>query len=154
MIKNVINPTDLALALELVNRVFSEFVAVDYSERGKQTFRDYLKSKYDEVSQDLQTGHKQLWAYYQGDMIVGVIATRDVSHIALLFVDKAYHKQGIARQLFQFVLTEIKQHPDIRSITVNSSPYAVEAYERLGFVRAGEQQEQNGILFIPMAYAV
>ena len=33
---------------------------------------------------------------------------------------------------------------------VNSSPYAVKAYEQLSFVKTGEQQEKDGIIFIPM----
>ena len=36
---------DIKVALDLVNRVFSEFVAVDYSVQGNKTFNDYLKVK-------------------------------------------------------------------------------------------------------------
>jgi len=34
------------------------------------------------------------------------------------------------------VLVEIKDNVSITKMTVNSSPYAVEAYERLGFVNS------------------
>ena len=79
MIKEV-GKNDLKQALDLVNKVFSEFVAADYSEQGNKSFQDYLKTKYDEVSADLQTGHKKLWGYYENGEIVGVIASRDKSH--------------------------------------------------------------------------
>ena len=150
MIK-AIGKEDLKQALDLVNDVFSEFVAIDYSEQGNNTFQDYLKNKYEEFSADLETGHKKAWGYYQDGKIIGVIATRDISHIALMFVDKHHHRKGIARQLFDTVLEELKGNSEVTQITVNSSPYAAVAYERLGFVKTGKQQEKDGIIFIPMA---
>ena len=153
MIKEV-DKNNLKQALGLVNRVFSEFVADDYSEQGKKSFHDYLKTKYDEVLADLQTGHKKLWGYYENGEIIGVIASRDKSHIALLFVDKQHHRKGIARQLFGAMLVEAESDTGVTQITVNSSPYAVEIYERLGFVKTDEQQEKDGIIYIPMAHSI
>jgi len=141
---------DVERALELVNAVFSEFVAVEYSEQGRVTFEVYLQGKLEEVSADLASGHKQMWAYYQGDEILGVIAMKDVSHISLLFVDKGHHKKGIARQMLQVVLEGLQEKMEVTQITVNSSPYAVRAYECLGFVQTEEQQERDGILYVPM----
>ena len=145
---------EIRQALELVNRVFSEFVAVDYSQQGRKSFNDYLKVKYDEVSNDVQTGHKKIWGLYLDDEIVGVIATRDVSHIALMFVDKRYHRKGIAKRLYHIAFSEAAKNTDVTHITVNSSPYAVKVYERLGFIKTGEQQELNGIIYVPMSHTV
>ena len=153
MIKEVTD-RDLARAIDLVNVVFSEFVAVDYAEEGRNTFEAYLKEKLQKVSADLQSGHKKMWAYYREDEILGVIATQNVSHISLMFVAKEQHRKGIAKELFQTVLAELKEHPGVTQITVNSSPYAITVYERLGFVKTAEQQERNGILFIPMATSI
>lgn len=153
MIK-IIEQNDLQKALELVNKVFSEFVAVEYSEKGQKTFRDYLEHKYDETAADLISGHKKMWGYYFDNEIAGVISTRDVSHISLLFVDKKYHRKGIAKALFSEVLTELEQNPDVKKITVNSSPYAVEVYKKLGFNQTGEKQERDGIIFVPMEYII
>ncbi len=44
--------------------------------------------------------------------------------------------------------------PGVRELTVNASPNAVLAYERLGFTPAGPEQTVNGIRFIPMALAL
>jgi len=149
MVKEV--PTqDVPRALNLVNCVFSEFVAIDYSEQGRNTFEAYLKTKLDEVSAALKSGDKKMWAYHQGEDILGVIATQGSSHISLMFVEKQHHRQGIARQLFDHVLQEITRNPDVTQITVNSSPYAVKAYEHLGFAQTAEQQEKDGILYVPM----
>ena len=149
MIKKV-DDKDLRRALDLVSHVFSEFVAVDYSEQGRNTFESYLKDKLQEASVSLKSEEKKIWAYYQGDKILGVIATQNNSHISLMFVDKEYHRQGIARQLFDVALDCLKKNKDVKRITVNSSPYAVEAYERLGFVKTEEQQEKDGIIYVPM----
>lgn len=149
-----VDSRDLKQALDLVNEVFTEFVAADYSEQGQTTFRNYLKNKYDEVSADLISGHKKMWACYQCGKVAGVIATRDISHIALMFVDKRHHKTRIARQLFNVVLEQIKQNEGVTQITVNSSPYAVNVYERLGFEKTGGQQEKDGIIFTPMMRSV
>ena len=107
MIKEL-SKIEIKQALNLVNTVFSEFVAADYSEQGNKTFDDYLKVKYDEVVNDVQTVHKRIWGYYLNNEVVCVIATRDISHIALMFVDKKYHRRGIAKQLYNTVLTGIK----------------------------------------------
>ncbi|MCL2580472.1 MAG: GNAT family N-acetyltransferase [Oscillospiraceae bacterium] len=144
---------DVERALRLVNAVFSEFVAVDYSEQGQSTFAAYLEGKLDEISADLTSEHKKMWAYYRGDEILGVIATQGTSHISLLFVDKAYHRQGIARQMFEAVLDQLKGC-NVTRITVNSSPYAVAVYKRLGFTITQGQQEKDGILYIPMLYTL
>ena len=150
MIKEV-SEKDFPKALELVNRVFSEFVAIDYSEQGKAAFESYLENKSKEVSASLKSGDKKLWAYYKGDEILGVVATQSISHISLMFVDKQYHRQGIARQLLNVALDWFKKNEGVTRITVNSSPYAVEAYEHLGFVKTDEQQEKDGIIYVPMA---
>ena len=149
MIKKVADK-DVARAIDLVNRVFAEFVAVDYAEQGRNTFEAYLQCKLEEVSAALKSGDKEMWAYCREDKILGVIATQGASHISLMFVDKQHHRQGIARKLFDVVRDELGKNKNITQITVNSSPYAVKVYEHLGFTKTGEQQEKDGIIFIPM----
>jgi len=141
---------DIKQAVDLINNVFSDFVAPDFSENGKNTFKNHLKSEYDEYFSDSRTGNKNMWACYQNGEILGIIATSDISHISHLFVDKKHHKKGIARHMFDFVLEKIKQHGGITQITVNSSPYAVKIYKKLGFIETDKQQEKDGIVYTPM----
>ena len=150
MLIKEVDQSDLKQAIELVNAVFSEFVAIDYSERGKRTFEDYLKNKYDELSNDMDLKKKKIWACWQSGEIFGVLAVRDTSHIALMFVDKQHHRRGIAKCMFNHMLDDMAQNSEITQITVNSSPYAVKVYERLGFIKTDEQQEKDGIIFTPM----
>ena len=60
----------------------------------------------------------------------------------------AANNQGIARALWNHVLNRSGN----RSFSVNSSTYAVPAYERLGFKATDDPQAQDGLVFVPMAY--
>jgi len=150
MIREIKSHEDLKRAFELVGEVFSEFVAVDYSEQGKNTFESYLKKMLQDTPGYLEVGDKKVWGYYQDDEIIGVFAIRDISHISIMFVDKEYHRKGIAKKMFTVFLDELKKNKEVKQITVNSSPYAVKVYEHLGFVKMGEQCEKDGIVFTPM----
>jgi len=149
MIKEICK-NDLKKAIALVNEVFSEFVAVDYSQQGIDTFESYLENKYEDISTGIESGDTKMWGYYLNGEIIGVVAIRDVTHISLLFVGKEYHRRGIAGELLNTVLEYLENNEGITEITVNSSPYAVVVYEHLGFHKTGEQQEKDGIIFIPM----
>ena len=147
----VIDSSDLNEALELVWTVFSEFEAPDYSAEGIDTFRAFIT--YDHISGMLAEGSLHLWGCYIEEVLAGVIAARGTSHISLLFVSKKYQRRGIARALFA-VLEEYCRAAGADSITVNSSPYAVEIYHRLGFVSTDKETVTNGIRFTPMRYSV
>ena len=82
--------------------------------------------------------------------MLGLIATKDKSHIALFFVDGKHHRKGIGRKLFEKVLEE----NDKNYFTVNSSPYAKEVYEHLGFECTDDLQCINGLKFYPMTMKV
>lgn len=84
--------------------------------------------------------------------LVGIIALTRRSHLCLLFVEKACHRQGIARALFSALRDHCRTAPDTPRITVNSSPYAVGAYRRLGFRTTGDERTVDGIRFTPMEY--
>ncbi|NLF35987.1 MAG: GNAT family N-acetyltransferase [Clostridiaceae bacterium] len=91
----------------------------------------------------------EFYGAYINNEIIGVIATRNNgNHIALFFVDGRYHRQGIGRKLFQVVLEKSTGN----KITVNSSPYAVEIYKKLGFIPDTDEQIKEGIRFTPMTY--
>ena len=108
------------------------------------------------MAEDLETGHKKLWGFYQDDQIIGVIGTRDDLHVSLMFVDRNHHHQGIARALFNTVLADLKSRQPGKPfvMTVNSSPYAVEVYRRFGFEATAPEQVTKGIRFVPMKLSV
>ena len=82
----------------------------------------------------------QSWGAFRRGRLVGIIALTRRSHLCLLFVEKACHRQGIARALFSTLRDHCRTAPDTPRITVNSSPYAVGAYRRLGFRATGDER--------------
>ena len=80
-----------------------------------------------------------------------MIEVRDHDHISLFFVDAPFHQRGIGRELVHRALDICRRNrQDLQRIDVNSSPYAVPVYEKLGFRQAAPEQVKNGIRFIPM----
>ena len=133
---------------DLVSRVFAEFVAPDYTDEGIREFMNYAEPN--RMVERSQGNHFALVATLLRE-IVGVIEVRDHTHISLLFVDPRYQRIGIGTELLQRSLEICRSHkPALSEITVNSSPYAVPVYRKLGFRERGAEWEVKGIRFVPM----
>ncbi|WNX83834.1 GNAT family N-acetyltransferase [Agathobaculum sp. NTUH-O15-33] len=131
---------EIEMALALVWEIFGEYVAPDYSEQGAKEF-------YKSIHEPEWISTLQVYGAFDEDKLAGVLATcNNGKHIALFFVKGAYHKRGIGRTLFEHFLKECPA--DV--ITVNSSPYAVPVYHKLGFIDTDKEQTSNGIRYIPM----
>lgn len=135
-----LNKEEVGLALELSREVFMEFEAPVFSQKGIDEFTGFLNDQ-GEVNK------LRFYGALDQDVLLGVIAMRE-EHISLLFVKKEFHRRGIAKALFLFMLKQI----NVNQITVNSSPYAKEIYEKLGFTAVDSEQLKNGIRYIPMVY--
>lgn len=131
-------------ALDLALKVFMEFEAPVYPKEGIEEFERALKAP-DYLCQ------LTFYVASEGERTVGMLATRNQgSHIALLFVDKEYHRKGIARGL----VNEAIAHCPTDKMTVFSSPYAVPIYKAMGFVATNTEQMSNGIRLTPMERGV
>jgi GNAT superfamily N-acetyltransferase len=130
----------------LVERVFREFVAPDYGPEGIEVFFTFANPE----AMAQRAGPEQVIVVAeQGSEMVGMIEMRGHDHIAMLFVSR--HRQGIAKELLRLAVQECRRRrPEVRQITVNSSPFAEPIYRRMGFVATGPVQEKKGILFVPM----
>lgn len=136
--------------LDLVWRVFEEFEAPEYAADGIREFRDFIAA--DAVKARMSANELLLWGCWEDDEIVGMIATKPPCHVALLFVDKNYHRRGIAKSLYHTALDYYIGNSTYNEMTVNSSPYAVEIYHKLGFVDVSGEQTVNGLRFVPMKH--
>ncbi len=135
----VLNPDERPQALALVSRVFAQFEAPDYTQQGIDTFFAFLANPE-------QVSALTFFGAFLKDELVGVIALRGTSHISLFFVDARHQGKGVGRALFhaaQAACTECE-------MTVNSSPYAVGIYQKLGFHPLSGEQVTDGIRFTPM----
>lgn len=135
----------LSEAKVLIKKVFMQFEAPDYSEEGVAHFMSYLD---EELEKELAKNQLQLWGTRVNQQLIGILAIRSAKHVALLIVDEAHHRKGIAKGMYQAMLSELSP----KQLTVNSSPYAVPAYERLGFQRNGDEKTVSGIRFQPMIF--
>ena len=121
-----INLEKMDKALELTWKTFLEYEAPDYSQEGIDEFKKT-------IDDEQWLSAREFYGAYEADELLGLIATKDKSHIELFFVDGKHHRKGIGRKLFEKVLEE----NDKNYFTVNSSPYAKEVYEHLGFEYIG-----------------
>lgn len=91
-----------------------------------------------------------LYAALHNNKITGILAVDDkLKHICLFFVDKDFQNTGIGTALFKRFFNESTP----KAVTVNSSPFAVKVYGKLGFTATGSRQVSDGIVYIPMRYS-
>ena len=137
-----IEGTQIADAIDLIWTTFLQFEAPDYSEEGIKSFKDFIENR--DIINTLE-----FWGAYDSLLLKGVIATNENrKHICCFFVKAEYHRQGIGRKLWEYLLENSKSEV----ITVNSSPYAVPVYHRLGFVDTETEQLSDGMRYTPMKY--
>ena len=138
---------------DMIWDVFSEFEAPEYSEKGVEIFRNFINPQ--RLADDVKHNGFKIYCCYEGDILAGVLALRNTKHISLLFVRKSHHKKGIARELVNIIIEYIKMsNPYAKEITVNSSPYAVEIYKKLGFTATDIMQEKDGIIYMAMSKSI
>jgi GNAT superfamily N-acetyltransferase len=142
---------DLPPALDLVWAVFSHFEAPEYTQEGIDVFRDFIDLE--SIRRMEEAGVLLFYGAFEKDRIVGVIAVRGLSHISLLFVDPDYHRRGVARALFSEIQRLVRAN-DLSEITVNSSPFAVDFYKKVGFRALSPELEKQGIRYTPMSFSV
>lgn len=130
-------------AIDLALQVFMAFEAPDYETEGVANFREFVENKE-------KTDALVMYGAFLDDQLVGMGATRNGGrHISLLFVEQKFHRQGIGRKLIE---TMRRKCPE-PFITVNSSPYAVEIYKKIGFEATDNELINDGIRYTPMQCA-
>jgi len=144
-----ISSAEVPEVCKLVEKVFMQFEAPEYSAEGIIEFMKYIRP---EAVRERQLGGLHFILRCRADgKIVGVIEVRNLDHVCLLFVDADYQRKGIARRLWQDALRKcLDRVPSLTQVSVNSSPYAISVYEKLGFKAVKEEQVVNGIRFTPM----
>ncbi len=149
-----IKSEEVSGALTLALEVFMQFEAPDYKPQGVETFRkDIIENA--EFIDKCRKGICPIYAAFDNGKMVGMIGMRNESHINLVFTKSEYHRKGIATSIFKFLLSEVKNNsPQVKEITLNSSPYEKSFYLHLGFVPLSEEQEIDGIRFTPMKYVI
>lgn len=137
-------------AMALVWKTFLRFESPDYSEEGIQSFQDFITDA--GLYRMFLTGSYEMIVAVENEKIIGVISVRNISHISLLFVDEAFHKRGVARSLMRYLCDYLASEAGAEKVTVNSSPYAVGFYHKMGFRDTASELQQSGIRYTPMEF--
>jgi ribosomal protein S18 acetylase RimI-like enzyme len=130
-------PDDIPACAALLRRAAEEFIlhestpadgAVFLAEQGEDGMRGFLAQ-----------GFVYHLAEVDGEL-AGFIAIRERSHVYSLYVDKRFHRRGIARSLWDTarVAATGPGHPGF--FTVNASNHALPFYASLGFVPTAPTQ--------------
>jgi GNAT superfamily N-acetyltransferase len=148
----LMKPGEEAGIVDLVLKVFTQFVAPEYSPEGIAEFMKFARNE--DLRNRIRAGDLVLLAE-SGQNVIGAIEIRENSHIALLFVENSCQRKGIGKELIRRSI-EISRtrKPDISRFTVNSSPNAVKAYKKMGFKSLGGERVVNDIRFIPMELSI
>lgn len=156
--QNVIKPMRIAIrpayraewddAMALAWRTFMQFEAGDYTAEGIASFQSFVTDSI--LHKMFLLGEYQLFGAFDNGVMIGMITLRRETHISLLFVDRKYHMKGIGRLLIGYVSDYVLYEEGRRRITVDSSPYAVGFYHRVGFTDTGAAQTSQGVTYTPM----
>ena len=67
-------------------------------------------------------------------------------------MDEEWHRRGVARRLLDLAVERCRLNDSgLKVVDVHSSPFTVYVYERLGFLKTGDERVEIGIMYIPMA---
>ncbi len=135
-------------AMGLAWKVFMKFDAPDYSDKGIESFREFVEDN--GLYRMFIVGSYQLFVAIDGDRIIGILSLRNETHISLLFVDEEYQRRGVASDLIEVAGDYVMRELGGQFLTVNASPYGVVFYHNRGFRDLGDEEETDGIRYTPM----
>ena len=134
-------------AMQLAWDTFLIFEAPDYSLKGVYNFKKFVRDPL--LKRMFTYGKYVAIGAFDGKRIIGIMGVRNTNHVSLLFVDRDYHRMGIASALMNRYLKDAVA-AGVSYVTVNSSPYAVGFYNKIGFDKVNDEMEKDGIRFTPM----
>lgn len=155
MVIRKITGDEVESAMELALEVFMEFESPDYGPAGVETFKkDIVENP--EYLEKARQGLCPIYGAFEGAKLVALMGMRsNKTHINLVFTKKEYHRKGIARAIFRYLLEDVlRENPSLEALTLNSSPYGLPFYLRIGFVPQSRELEMNGIRYTPMKYVI
>ncbi|MBD5526379.1 MAG: GNAT family N-acetyltransferase [Lachnospiraceae bacterium] len=136
--------------MALAWKTFLRFEADVYSPEGVKNFENFITDS--TLYRMFVMGAYQMFVAVDHGRLVGMITLRDTTHISLLFVDEAYHRQGIGRGLIGYLSDYLRTEVGAERVTVNSSPYGVGFYHKMGFRDIRPEETKDGIIYTPMEF--
>lgn len=132
----------------LLTSLAVKYIAKSFSEEGRTNLLNSM------TPEAIEGFFDDGFRYHVGEIdgeIVGVVGTRDDSHLFHLFVDDRYQGKGYSSRLWAIGREAcLKSGNNPGYFTVNSSLNAQHVYERWGFERDGSLREGGGVKDQPM----
>lgn len=142
------NRSDAAAISDLLTRLSKKFITPAFNDEGRNNLLQSMTPR------AIESFFAQGFRYHIGlvdDRIVGVVGTRDNSHLFHLFVDEQFQGKGYAAQLWAVgsrACIDSGENPGY--FTVNSSLNAQAVYKSWGFTPTGSVREGGGVKDVPM----
>ena len=136
-------PEDWSVTMEMIWKTFMKFEACDYTEEGISNFRDFITDG--RIYRMFLDGTYLMLVAVDNGRIIGQISVRNGNHISLLFVDEAYHRKGVGRELIRRMAEYLKRERNELFVSVKAAPYALGFYRRIGFHICSSEEEISGI---------
>ena len=141
-------PEEWDETMEMVWRTFMKFEAVDYSAEGIKNFYAFLHDG--ELHRMYREGKYPIIVALDQGKVVGEVSARNGNFVSLLFVEEAYHGQGIGSELLRAMGEFMKKECHEIFMTVKAAPYAVGFYRKQGFRISRPEEQIAGIRVTPM----
>jgi RimJ/RimL family protein N-acetyltransferase len=135
-------------ALDLAWRVFGEFNAKEHGSEGRNEFKRTIRDE--AYLADLAF----LGAFDEGALVAMAAYHQLRHHICLCFVDGRHMRLGLGTRLVRLLVADAAADPDVRAITLNSTPSALPFWQQMGFEATGPERVEQGIRFVPMRVAL
>ncbi|MDD4496058.1 MAG: GNAT family N-acetyltransferase [Eubacteriales bacterium] len=147
-------PEDVRPALDLALDVFMEFDAPDYGPEHTERMRLSIEDRINNFD-DYLLDERLMFVALDHIKVVGVIETYGNSYqknrIGLMFVNSNYQRQGIATELMNLAICELKMS-GYDKIALNSSPHGLPFYTHYGFTPVVTEKNINTPWKTPMEY--
>jgi predicted GNAT family N-acyltransferase len=89
---------------------------------------------------------------FSGERIIGFLFMPIPERLGMLFVHPSRLREGIATKLWECARTRLQcEFPEVRTVELNATPYAVEFYRAVGFVPISTQFLRGGARATRMA---
>jgi predicted N-acetyltransferase YhbS len=142
-------PEDAQSISQLVQSSFRTHVAADWELEAQDSF--YSETSADKLAARIAESTFAA-VYAKDDEVIGVILLPRPNLIQLCFVATDHLRQGIAGVLWQAARDYLEENfPEVKTVELNASPYAVEAYSAMGFFPISKQYKRRGSVATRMA---
>ena len=133
----------------LVCASFDRYIAPGWAEEGCQHFA--AENSPDKLAPKIASAAICLVCERDAE-VVGVIYLPGPTRVQLFFAAAGQVRTGIGRALWSEVRAQLAaRHPEVTTVELNSSPYAVASYKALGFFPISKQFRRRGAVATRMA---